>query len=102
RRDSGCRVRTGARGRHSVQRGRWSAAGLRRGVMTMTTRSTTLPLGVISEGTLRPEDLIPAYLDALDGIRLTKAERGNLNRVRGEWRKVIRVETAGRWSEEHN
>ena len=43
--------------------------------MRHTRKPTTLPLGTISEGTLRPEDLIPAYLDALAGIRLTSAER---------------------------
>lgn len=45
-------------------------------------KPTTLPLGTISEGTLRPEDLIPAYLDTLDGIRLTKAERATVREIR--------------------
>lgn len=43
--------------------------------MRKRSKPTTLPLGTISEGTLRPEDLIPAYLSALDEIRLSKAER---------------------------
>lgn len=30
---------------------------------------------IISEGTLRPEDLIPAYLDVLEGLRLSREER---------------------------
>jgi hypothetical protein len=41
-------------------------------------KPTTLPLGTISEGTLRPEDLIPAYLDALSSLRLSKADRARL------------------------
>jgi hypothetical protein len=45
-------------------------------------KPTTLPLGTtISEGTLRPEDLIPAYLDALEGLRLSKAERNHVYRI---------------------
>jgi hypothetical protein len=41
-------------------------------------RPTTIPLGTISEGTLRPEDLIPAYISVLEDLRLTKAERAQL------------------------
>lgn len=50
-------------------------------------KPTTLRLGTISEGTLRPEDLIPAYLSALDGIRLSKAERKTVRDVRYEWER---------------
>lgn len=35
----------------------------------------TLKPQIISEGTLRPEDLIPAYLDVLEGLRLSRDER---------------------------
>lgn len=45
-------------------------------------KPTTLSIGTISEGTLRPEDLIPAYLSALDGLRLTKAERATVREIR--------------------
>jgi hypothetical protein len=41
----------------------------------MRTRTSTLPLGTVSEATLRLEDLIPAVLGALSTIRLTKSER---------------------------
>lgn len=41
----------------------------------MKSKPTTLRIGTISEATLRPEDLISAFLDALDGIKLTRAER---------------------------
>ena len=42
---------------------------------TMRTRTSTLPLGTVSDATLRLEDLIPAVLGALSTIRLTKGER---------------------------
>lgn len=48
-------------------------------------RPTTLPTGTISEATLRPEDLIPAYLDALEGLRLSKAERATVRHCRHDW-----------------
>lgn len=48
-------------------------------------KPTTLPLGTISEGTLGPEDLIPAYLDVLDGIRLTKQERIDVRQIRARF-----------------
>lgn len=41
----------------------------------MRGKPTTLAIGVISEGTLRPEDLIPAFLDALDTVRLSRKDR---------------------------
>lgn len=44
-------------------------------------KSTTLPIGTISEGTLRPEDLIPAFLYELERLRLTKAERAQLRAI---------------------
>lgn len=37
---------------------------------------------IISEGTLRPEDLIPAYLDVLEGLRLSREERKTVRVVR--------------------
>lgn len=38
-------------------------------------RQKWLALGTISEATLRPEDLIPKYVDALSNVRLTRQER---------------------------
>lgn len=38
-------------------------------------KRTTLPIGTISSGTLRMEDLIPALAGELDGLRLTRTER---------------------------
>lgn len=46
-----------------------------------TTKPTTLPIGTISEGTLRPEDLIPALLDALQGIRLSREDRTKVREI---------------------
>ena len=37
-----------------------------------------LPVGEVSSGTLRPEDLIPAMLDLLAGVRLSKADRATV------------------------
>lgn len=52
--------------------------------MRRRTRPRTLPIGTISEGTLRPEDLIPALLYALDRLHLSKAERAMLTAIRAE------------------
>jgi hypothetical protein len=49
--------------------------------MNTRKRSSTLPIGAISEGTLRPEDLIPAFLYELERLRLTKAERATVREV---------------------
>ncbi len=38
-------------------------------------KNTTLPIGTISSGTLRLEDLIPALASELDALRLTRSER---------------------------
>jgi hypothetical protein len=46
------------------------------------TKPTTLAIGSISNGTLRAEDLIPAMLDALEPLRLTRAERNIIQRAR--------------------
>ena len=37
---------------------------------------------IISEATLRPEDLTPAYLDVLEGLRLSRDERKTVRDVR--------------------
>ena len=53
--------------------------------MRRPTKPTTLPIGVISEGTLRPEDLIPAYLSVLEDIRLTKDDRREVSKIRRDF-----------------
>lgn len=45
-------------------------------------RPTTLAIGTISSGTLRLEDLIPALLNELEALRLTRAERGTVRQIR--------------------
>lgn len=50
--------------------------------MRTKAKPTTLPLGVVSEGTLRTEDLLGAFLGALDGIRLTRDEWQTVRNVR--------------------
>lgn len=52
---------------------------------TARRKPTTLPLGTISEATLRPEHLIPAYLGALDGIRLSQVERATIRQINRRW-----------------
>lgn len=42
-------------------------------------------IGSVSSGTMRPEDLIPAFLDVADGIRLSKADRQRIREARAEW-----------------
>lgn len=41
----------------------------------------TLPLGTISEGTLKNEDLIPAFIDAIDGVRISRKHRGEVRAI---------------------
>jgi hypothetical protein len=48
-------------------------------------KPTTLPIGSISSGTMREVDLIPSYLDAADSIRLTAAERKQVQGIRKEF-----------------
>lgn len=56
-------------------------------------KPTTLPIGTISEGTLRAEDLIPAYLAALGSIRLTKTERATVRLVQREFSAQLAEES---------
>lgn len=49
------------------------------------TKPTTLPLGTISSGTLRTEDLLPAMLEVLEPLRLTRAERALIRQTRQFW-----------------
>lgn len=38
-------------------------------------------LGTVSHGTMRPEDLIPAFLDVCDDLRLSKADRKTVQEI---------------------
>ena len=48
----------------------------------MRRKKTTLDIGSVSEGTLRLEDLIPALLDALEPLALSRGERSTVRSVR--------------------
>lgn len=49
--------------------------------MPKRTKPTTLRIGSVSSGTMRPEDLVHAFLNALDNIRLTQEERKQVRAV---------------------
>ena len=56
------------------------------------TKPTMLAIGSISTGTLRVEDILPAVLDALGDLRLTREERAVVMQARGEleqWEEFI-------------
>ena len=44
-------------------------------------KPTTLPIGSISHGTMRPEDLIPTFLSEAESLRLSKAERATVREI---------------------
>jgi hypothetical protein len=48
---------------------------------TMRTKKTTLDIGCISEGTLRPVDIIPELLWALKPLRLTRTDRATVRKI---------------------
>ena len=62
-------------------------AGTERDIMKTKTR-TVLPIGIISEGTLRPEDLIPAYLGAAEDLQLSRTDRGTIRSIQGRLDKL--------------
>ena len=55
-------------------------------------RPTTLPIGTISEGTLKPEDLIDALLPAIEGLRLSRTDRTTVRRLRAEYAQYADVD----------
>lgn len=59
----------------------------------MRSKHTHLSIGTISHGTMRPEDLIPEFLDALDGIRLSKRDRNHVRAIRARSEKPGYYET---------
>lgn len=46
------------------------------------TRPRTLPLGSVSTGTMRHEDLIPAFLSVAEDLRLSREHRRDVTRLR--------------------
>lgn len=52
--------------------------------MRTSSRPRLLHIGSISHGTLRPEDLIPSFLWEAEHLRLTRAERHIVARIRRE------------------
>lgn len=44
-------------------------------------RDKTLDIGSYSSGTMREEDLIPTFLSVADGLRLSRADRKEVNRI---------------------
>jgi hypothetical protein len=42
-------------------------------------------IGTVSHGTMRPEDLIPAFLDVAERLRLTREDRKAVREIRAAW-----------------
>lgn len=65
----------------------------------MKSKPRTLPIGTISHGTMRPEDLIPAFIAALDSLHLEAGQRATLRACRNEWRSALSLtrRKPGRW-----
>lgn len=55
----------------------------------MTTRRKPTP-GTVSHGTMRPEDLIPAFLNVAEAHRLSRANRAQVREIRS---RVNQTET---------
>lgn len=47
-----------------------------------------LPIGAVSEGTMRGEDLVPAYIAALDPLQLHRPHRKLLERMKKEVSRI--------------
>lgn len=46
-----------------------------------------LPLGTISSGTLRPEDVVPELLWSAEHVHMAKADRAKVRTLRSEWER---------------
>ena len=57
----------------------------------MTTKKTTLDIGCISEGTLRPVDIIPELLWALKPLRLTRADRATVRKMDARMDEILEI-----------
>lgn len=55
--------------------------------MRRRTKPATLPIGTVSEGTLRPEDLLDTFLDAAQELRLTRHERAAVRAIAKRWQE---------------
>lgn len=55
----------------------------------------TLPIGSISSGTLRPEDLIPSFLWEAERLRLTREERATVREIR---KRFDALPSGNRWN----
>lgn len=62
-------------------------------------KPTTLQIGSISEGTLRPEDLIDRYLDELERIVLSRKERGRVRSIRASYDAAIGNTRSEYWND---
>jgi len=60
----------------------------------MATKKTTLDIGCISEGTLRPVDIIPELLWALKPLRLTRADRATVRKIDARYSELSPYEPA--------
>ena len=49
------------------------------------TKPITLEIGSLSTGSLRVEDILPAMLDALGDLRLSRAERQQVTKITQKW-----------------
>jgi hypothetical protein len=55
-------------------------------------RRDHLPIGSISTGTLREEDLVQAYIDALSDIKLSRTERNTVRNIEARLNAGIALE----------
>jgi hypothetical protein len=51
-------------------------------------KAKTLPLGGISSGTLRSEDVVPELFSLADEVRMTRADRNRVRALQVEWDKI--------------
>ncbi len=51
-------------------------------------RPTTLPMGEISSGTLRPEDVVPEFFSLADEVKMSREDRNKVRRLSAEWDKA--------------